>query len=81
MKAAPGHPAGIYIDSATGSALLAGLERGDRILAVNGIAVATVAEFDAALALFETRGVIALLVMRGGATVYVPVSREGLVPG
>lgn len=67
---------GLYVDSATGSALLAGMERGDRIFAVDSVAVATPAEFDAALARAGANGVVALLVGRGTATVYVPVNRD-----
>jgi len=76
----PGRPAGLYVESATGSALLAGLERGDRIVAVNTVAVASIAEFDAALAQAAPRKVVALLVARSSTLVYVPVSPEGLAP-
>jgi serine protease Do len=69
-------PAGVYVDTATGSALLAGLERGDRIVAVNGASIGTIDDFDAALAGFRNREVIALLVARGATTAYVPVTRE-----
>lgn len=69
-------PPGLYVESATGSALLAGLERGDRILAVNAIPVASPDEFDAALARAGARGAIALLVERGSTVAYVPVVRD-----
>jgi serine protease Do len=69
-------PAGLYVESATGSALLAGLERGDRIVAVNAMPVSSPDEFDAALARAGGRDPVALLVERGSALAYVPVIRE-----
>lgn len=74
-KAGPGPATGLYIDGATGSALLAGLEHGDRVVAVNGTMVTTLAEFDEALESARKQPVVALLVMRGGAMAYVPVPR------
>ncbi len=70
-----GMPAGVYVEGATGESLLAGIERGDRIVAVNGTAVETMAEFDAALRSTNPRPVVALLLMRGNVAVYVPVQR------
>jgi len=70
-------PAGVYVDTATGASLLAGIESGDRITAMNGIAVTNQAEFDAALESLRDSKVIALLVSRGGAAIYVPVTRRG----
>ena len=75
LKARADLPAGLYVESATGSSLLAGVERGDRIVAVNAQPVATVDQFDAALATASGRTVVALLVSRGGAIAYVPVTR------
>jgi serine protease Do len=69
-------PAGLYVESATGSALLAGLERGDRIVAVNAIPVETPDEFDAALARAGVDEAVALLVERGSALAYVAVIRD-----
>jgi serine protease Do len=74
-KIASGPSSGLYVDGATGSALLAGLEHGDRVLAVNGMTVSTLADFDAALAKVRSQPVVALLVIRGGAMAYVPVPR------
>ena len=76
-RATAGMPAGVYVESAGGSALLAGIEPGDRITAVNDVEVATEADFDAALAGAKTSRVIAVLVSRGAAAVYVPVVRRG----
>jgi serine protease Do len=76
-KATAGMPAGVYVESAGGSALLAGIEPGDRITAVNDVEVASEADFDAALEGAKTNRVIAVLVSRGAAAVYVPVVRRG----
>jgi serine protease Do len=70
-------PAGVYVDTATGSSLLAGIETGDRITAVNGIPVANQAQFDAALETLRDRPTLALLVTRSGVAQYVPVDRYG----
>ena len=67
-------PPGVYVESAAGAALLAGLDGGDRIVAVNATPVASPAEFDAALAGL-TADTVALLVMRGPMSLYVPVMR------
>jgi serine protease Do len=72
-RAVPGMAPGLYVDSATGSALLAGIERGDRIVAVGSTPVATSSEFDAALA--HAGDPVALLVARGASMVYLPVAR------
>lgn len=69
-------PPGLYVESATGSALLAGLERGDRIVAVNSVPVTSAEEFDAALARAGVHEAVALLVERGSALAYLPVIRE-----
>lgn len=70
-----GLPAGVYVDSATGSSLLAGIEPGDRITALNGQPVTSVAAFDGALAAAGDSAVLALLVHRGAASMYLPVRR------
>jgi serine protease Do len=75
-KATAGMPAGVYVESAGGSALLAGIEPGDRITAVNDVEVAGEADFDAALEGAKAGKVIAVLVSRGAAAVYVPVVRK-----
>jgi serine protease Do len=67
-------PPGVYVESASGAALLAGLDGGDRIVSVNATPVASPAEFDAALAGL-TADTVALLVMRGPMSLYVPVMR------
>jgi serine protease Do len=70
-----GLPAGVYVDATSGSALLAGIEPGDRISALNGQPVASPAAFDAALAAAGERPVLALLVHRGAASMYLAVRR------
>ena len=75
-KATAGMPDGVYVESAGGSALLAGIEAGDRITAVNDTAIASPADFDRALEGARTSRVIAVLVARGAAAVYVPVVRR-----
>jgi serine protease Do len=74
-KVTAGMPAGLYVETATGAALLAGLERGDRIAAVNGTPVQTPAEFDAAVQATGTRAVVALLIVRGPNSIYLAVVR------
>lgn len=66
---------GAYVQSAGGAALLAGLEPGDRIVAVNAMPVTTPSDFDAALARV-TADTVALLVVRGPMSLYVPVMRK-----
>lgn len=68
--------AGVVVDAASGSGLLAGIEAGDRIVAVNGAPVANIADFDAALAGLQDLQVVALLIQRGGVAVYLPVRRR-----
>ncbi|WP_048439363.1 trypsin-like peptidase domain-containing protein [Caenimonas sp. SL110] len=70
-------PAGVYVDSASGSSLVAGIEQGDRIMAVNGTPVSSHAEFDAALKALGNAPVVALLVARAGFSLYIPVDRQG----
>lgn len=65
---------GVYVQGASGAGLLAGLEPGDRIVAVNATPVASPLEFDAALAGVAT-DTVALLVVRGPMSLYVPVMR------
>jgi serine protease Do len=76
VRATAAMPAGVYVESVAGASLLAGLERGDRIMAVNDVAVASIQEFDEALQLLAARPVMALLVKRGSASLFVPVVRD-----
>jgi serine protease Do len=61
----------LVVEAAEGPAALAGVERGDVILAVNGAKVTSVGEFRSAV---DAAGsTVALLVQRGNARVFVPV--------
>lgn len=75
VGAAAGRPPGLYVEAALGSALLAGLEPGDRVEAVNALPVSTPDAFDRALESAEAAPVLALLVMRGEVPQYVAVRR------
>jgi serine protease Do len=69
-------PPGVHVQGVSGAALLAGLEPGDRIVAVNATPVATPFDFDAALAgVGLGADTVALLVVRGPMSLYVPVMR------
>jgi serine protease Do len=69
-------PVGAYVETASGSSLLAGIEPDDRIPAINGIDVLSLGDFDAALESVRASKVVAFLVTRGSATSYIPVSRH-----
>ncbi|NPC55900.1 trypsin-like peptidase domain-containing protein [Caenimonas soli] len=76
VSATKGMPAGAYVETASGAGLLAGIEPGDRITAVNGIDVASSGDFDTALESIGKSKVVALLVARGPARIYIPVIRH-----
>lgn len=70
-----GMPAGAWVETAAGAALLAGIEPGDQVSAVNGMDATSPADFDAALE--AAKGpIVALLVTRGSVMLYLPVTRE-----
>ena len=75
-SATKGMPVGAYVETASGSSLLAGIEPGDRITAINGIDVTNSGDFDAALDYVRASKVVAFLVTRGSATIYIPVTRH-----
>jgi serine protease Do len=75
-SATKGMPMGAYVETASGSSLLAGIEPGDRITAINGIDVTNSLDFDAALDSVRASKVVAFLVTRGSATIYIPVTRH-----
>jgi serine protease Do len=68
---------GLYVQSASGSAQLAGLRYGDMLIAVNDVEVADLADFDAAIRSIKESDTVALLVMRGAARSYVPILPRG----
>ncbi|MBX3610850.1 MAG: trypsin-like peptidase domain-containing protein [Hydrogenophaga sp.] len=67
-------PPGVYVLSASGTGLMAGVDDGDRIVAVNATPVQSPSEFEAAVRAASST-VVALLVQRGPYTLYVPVAR------
>jgi serine protease Do len=66
------HTAGrIVVEDADGPAAVAGVERGDVIISVNGTPVASVGEFRTAIN--ASGSTVALLIQRDGAQIFVPV--------
>jgi serine protease Do len=61
----------LVVEESVGPAAEAGVEPGDVVLAVNGAPVASVGEFRNSLA--RAGGVVALLIQRQGAQIYIPV--------
>jgi serine protease Do len=61
----------IVVENADGPAAIAGVERGDVILAVNGSKVSSVDEFRAAVS--ASGATVALLIQRDDAQIFVPV--------
>lgn len=68
---------GLHVVSADGSSARAGVQPGDRVLAINEISVSGIPGFDAALAGLRRDAPVALLVMRGTTVRYLPVGRPG----
>jgi serine protease Do len=66
---APG--AGLIVEAATGQSKAAGMQPGDVVLAINGTPVATLAQAQKVVAGYE--GSLALLVVRDGARLFVPI--------
>lgn len=68
-------PEGLHVVAAEGAGLLAGIEEGDDIAAVNGRRVSSLHEFDEALAAARAGGgrTVALLISRDGARAWLPV--------
>jgi serine protease Do len=66
------HTAGrLVVEDSDGPAAIAGVERGDVILAVNGVKVGSVGEFRKAVD--SSGGTVALLIQRDNAQIFVPV--------
>jgi serine protease Do len=61
----------LVVEDADGPAAIAGVERGDVILAVNGVPVDSLGEFRTAVD--ASGATVALLIQRGDAQIYVPV--------
>ena len=56
-----------------GSAALAGIRRGDIVLGLNNTEVTTVEQFNKTLTGISNGKTIAVLVLRGESTLYVPI--------
>ena len=69
-------PDGLYVHAVSGSSLLAGIEPGDRIAAVNSTPVGSLAELDTALEPLGSSPVVAVLVRRGSVAIYLAVQRD-----
>lgn len=67
---------GVYVETASGSGLLAGIEPGDRITAINGMPVVSLADFDGALDSLGGSDIVALLVTRADGPMYVAIRRD-----
>lgn len=69
--------AGVLVGEVQGAAARAGMRRGDVILAVNNQDVKSVEQFNQMMAQFDKGRIVALLVRRGGNSLYVPFRLEG----
>lgn len=68
---------GVFVDSVQGAAARAGLRRGDVILAVNNQDVKGVEQFRQLMGSFDKGRIVALLVRRGGNSLYIPFRLDG----
>jgi serine protease Do len=68
---------GVLLDSVQGAAAQAGLRRGDVILAVNNQDIRSVEQFLQLMGGFEKGRIVALLVRRGGNSLYIPFRIDG----
>jgi len=68
---------GVLVDNVEGAAARAGLRRGDVILAVNNQDVKSVEQFRQLMGGFEKGRIVALLVRRGGNSLYIPFRLDG----
>lgn len=64
---------GVFVDNVQGAAARAGLRRGDVILAVNNQDVKSVEQFRQLMGSFDKGRIVALLVRRGGNSLYIPL--------
>jgi serine protease Do len=68
---------GVLVDNVEGAAARAGLRRGDVILAVNNQDVKSVEQFRQLMGGFDKGRIVALLVRRGGNSLYIPFRLDG----
>jgi serine protease Do len=64
---------GVLIDRAAGAGEQAGLKTGDIVLALNNDDVTSVSQFKELMANYESARSVALLIQRGGGSLYVPI--------
>jgi len=68
---------GLLVTGADGAAAMAGIRRGDVILAVNNAEVQNLEQFNKLIQAAQSGKTVALLVQRGDTTLYVPVKVNG----
>jgi len=68
---------GVLVEGVQGAAAQAGLRRGDVILAINNQDVKSVEQFQQLMGGFEKGRIVALLVRRGGNSLYIPFRIDG----
>lgn len=68
---------GVLVDGVQGAAAQAGLRRGDVILAINNQDVRSVEQFQQLMGGFDKGRIVALLVRRGGNSLYIPFRIDG----
>jgi serine protease Do len=68
---------GVLVENAQGAAARAGMRRGDVILAVNNQDVKSVEQFNQMMGQFDKGRIVALLVRRGGNSLYIPFRVDG----
>ncbi len=68
---------GVFVDSVQGAAARAGLRRGDIVLAINNQDVKSVEQFRQLMGSFDKGRIVALLVRRGGNSLYIPFRLDG----
>jgi serine protease Do len=68
---------GLLVIGADGTAAQAGIRRGDVILAVNNSEVQNLEQFNKQIAGAQSGKTVALLVLRGDSTLYIPVKVNG----
>ncbi len=65
---------GVVVGSAQGPAARAGIQRGDVVIAVNGVEVESASQFTGLVDKAQPGKPVALLIQRGGNRIYVPVN-------
>ena len=68
---------GVLVDGVQGAAAQAGLRRGDVILAINNQDIRSVEQFQQLMGGFDKGRIVALLVRRGGNSLYIPFRIDG----